>query len=173
MNIQITRDSIIKLEVDAIVNPANSEGEMGGGVAAVIKKAAGKKIEMAAMEQAPIPIGKAILTHAGKLNCEFIIHAPTMKMPAQKTSTENVAKAVVAVLRLAYEYDLKKIAMPGMGTGTGRVPFDEAAAAMIDAIKKEEFLKNPDIEIILVDKDAKMIQAWEDYLAMPDNDEEE
>ncbi len=173
MNIQIIQDNIIKLEVDAIVNPANSEGEMGGGVAAVIKKAAGKKIEMAAMEQAPVPIGEAILTEAGKLSCEFIIHAPTMRMPVQRTSTENITKAMHAALRLCREFDLKKIAIPGMGTGTGRVPFEEAAAAMIDAIKKEEFLKSPDMEIILVDKNKEMVQAWENYLAMPDADTDE
>ena len=153
--------SLIDLEVEAIVNPANSEGLMEDGVAGVIKKKGGKGIEEEAMQQAPIPIGKAIITSAGKLKCEYVIHAPTMKVPLQKTSAESIAKAVQAVFKIARELDIKNLAFPGMGTGAGKVPLEVAASAMLDVIRKQMVIKNSLAEVILIDKNEEMVKTWE------------
>jgi len=161
MEVRFIVGDITKLEVDAIVNPANSEGEMGGGLAAVLKRAAGKKIELEAMEQAPIPIGKAIATSAGKLKCDYVFHSPTMMVPVQRTSVENIQKATQAALQLAKEYEIKKLAIPGMGTGTGRVAPVDAAASMIEVILKFSLSRNILEELILVDKNEDMVAAWE------------
>ncbi|RMF63910.1 MAG: macro domain-containing protein [Calditrichaeota bacterium] len=174
MEVKFLLDNLTKMEVDAIVNPANSEGEMGGGVAAAIKKAGGKRIEEEAMEQAPIPIGKAVLTTAGKLNCEYVIHAPTMLVPVQRTSADKVAQATRAALELAKEYELERIAFPGMGTGTGRVPVDDAAKAMVNTIKTFPGVENHFTEIFLVDLNQEMVDAWERcWEAEPEENEAE
>ena len=69
--------SILEAEADVIVNAANSHGIMGGGVAGVIKRAAGQDVEDQARAQAPIAVGQAVLTSAGKTKFKGIIHAPT------------------------------------------------------------------------------------------------
>lgn len=163
MEVRFLVGNLTELEVDAIVNPANSEGEMGGGVAGAIKKAGGKKIEEEAMEQAPIPVGKAIVTSAGKLKCGFVVHAPTMEVPVQRTSVKNISKAMNAALQVARDYDLRTLAIPGMGTGTGKVPVEDAARAMIEAIQKFSVLKNQLSELVLVDRNEEMVQAWEKF----------
>lgn len=161
MKVQFLVGDLTKMELDAIVNPANSEGEMGGGVAGVIKRAGGQIIEDEAMEQAPIPIGKAVVTSAGTLDCDYVIHAPTMEVPVQKTSAEKVFKAMLAALNVAEEIEIESLAVPGMGTGTGRVPVDEAAKAMIDAIREFQTKSIHLKELKLVDQNEAMIQAWE------------
>ncbi len=171
MDVQFLVGNLIKLEVDAIVNPANSEGEMGGGVAAAIKKGGGAVIEKEAMEKAPIPIGKAVLTTSGKLKCQFIVHVPTMKVPVQKTSVENISRATLAALRTAREYDFETLAMPGMGTGSGKVPVTDAAAAMIETIKKYFTGQTRLKELILVDKNKEMVAAWETSWYQPEEQE--
>ena len=161
MEVRFLVGDITKLEVDAIVNPANSEGEMGGGVAAAIKKSAGKKVEEEAMELAPISLGNAVVTSAGKLKCDYVIHAPTMVAPAQRTSVEKISDAVTAALQVSTELSIHKLAIPGMGTGTGGVPIEAAAKAIADAIRRFSTSSSAISEIIFVDKNKKLVQAME------------
>lgn len=162
MKILVEKRSLLELAVDAIVNPANSSGRMGGGVAGAIKKVGGEQIEKEAMAQAPIAVGEAVLTTAGKLPAKFVIHAPTMEKPAQKTNPEKVFRATTAALELARKKKLKSLAFPGMGTGTGKVNPEDAAKAIIDAIHN---FADKEIEIIyLVDLDEKMVKAFQKTL---------
>ncbi|MDP7180789.1 MAG: macro domain-containing protein [Candidatus Woesearchaeota archaeon] len=162
MNISIEEDDITEAEVDAIVNPANSYGYMGGGVAGAIKKEGGMEIEKEATSKAPIMMGFAVITTAGKLKAKHIIHAPTMEQPASLTTIDNIKEAVKAALECAEENNLKKIAMPGMGTGVGEVPKDEAAKAIIEVLVNH----NPKSlkEVILIDKDEDMVTEFEKVL---------
>ncbi|MEM2974259.1 MAG: macro domain-containing protein [Candidatus Micrarchaeia archaeon] len=161
MKITVINGNILDQKVDAIVNAANSFGYMGGGVAAAIKRAGGNVIEVEAIKQAPIPIGKAVLTTGGSLPFK-IIHAPTMRNPGDKTTAEKIRAAVRSALELADKSGFGRIALPGMGTGVGRVPEDIAAKAMLQEI--ESFHAVHLKEIVLVDISDKMVQAFKRYL---------
>jgi O-acetyl-ADP-ribose deacetylase (regulator of RNase III) len=124
------------MDVDAIVNPANSGGVMGGGVAYHIKREGGDIIEEEAVKQAPIPVGKAVMTTSGRLMAGHVIHAPTMERPAMGIPVANVRAATRAALDLAVRKRVGTIAFPGMGTGVGGVSKDAAALAMVDEIRK-------------------------------------
>jgi len=126
---------ITKQRVKAIVNPANSQLIMGGGVAGAIKRAGGEVIEEEALKQAPVPVGKAVATGAGRLDVKHVIHAPTMERPAMQISPENVRLAVKGALECAVRLKLESIAFPGMGTGVGGLAPEEAAQAMISEAK--------------------------------------
>lgn len=136
VRIIVTKGDITTLGCDAIVNPANSRGIMGGGVALAIKQAGGEVIEEQAMSKAPIPVGTAVATTAGRLPAGFVIHAPTMEEPAQTIKVENVIKATYAALDVGVRLGAKSIAFPGMGTGVGGVNKSEAAEAMVSTINK-------------------------------------
>ena len=135
VKVRVLREDITKLEVDAIVNPANSLLVMGGGVAGAIKRAGGKEIEEEAVKHAPLPVGKAVATTAGKLRAKYVIHAPTMERPAMQIGVENARKAMKAALECAKEMGIKSIAFPGLGTGVGGVSPKEAAKAMVEELK--------------------------------------
>ena len=128
---------ITEFEGDAIVNAANSLMVMGGGVAGAIKRKGGEEIEREAMEKAPVPVGSAVATSAGKLKVKYVIHAPTMERPAMRIGPENAYLATKAALKLAKEKGLKKVAFPLMGTGVGGLSVEEAVREMIRAIKEE------------------------------------
>lgn len=157
MSIFIQKGDITTISCDAIVNPANSYGYMGGGVAGAIKRVGGKVIEHEAIRQAPIPIGSAVATTSGSLNCRYVIHAPTMQRPAMKIDVKNVEKATKAALELGVKLQIKSIVIPGMGTGVGGVSYEDAATAMLSVIKKyaSKFEK-----IILIDRNDEMIAAF-------------
>ena len=162
IKIIIKKGSIVKAEVDAIVNPSNSCGLMGGGVAGFLKKVGGKEIEEEAIHQAPTHIGQAIITTSGLLKARKIIHAPTMENPAERTDSHKVKCSVEAALELADKEGFGKIAFPGMGTGVGRLDKKEAAKTMIDTIKifAAKYLQ----EVQLIDIDEKMVKAWKESL---------
>ena len=155
----IKRGDVTEEDCDAIVNPANSFGIMGGGVALSIKRKGGEEIEREARKKAPIPLGKAIITKAGKLKCKYVIHSPTMKKPAQRIPLKNVKLATRAALELAKKLNLKSIAFPGMGTGVGGVKAEDAARLMIEECKKIE-----DLEIRLIAFNEELYQAFKKFI---------
>ena len=161
MPILVQKGDITKIPCEAIVNPANSFGYMGGGVAGAIKRIGGNEIENQAIAKAPIPVGSAVFTSAGSLPCDFVIHAPTMEQPAMRIGVDNVRHATRAALELGIELRIKTIAIPGMGTGVGGVAADEAAEAIVSIVKglEDKFEK-----IILLDRSDEMIASFKKFL---------
>ncbi|HJU04407.1 MAG TPA: macro domain-containing protein [Nitrospiraceae bacterium] len=159
IEIKVIQGSILDADVEVIVNAANSLGIMGGGVAGAIKRAAGAEVDEEARGQAPIPVGRAILTSGGKTRFHGIIHAPTMPQPAMRIDPENVALATRAALSLADTYGFHSLALPGMGTGVGGVVHEEAASLMIQEIR--QYTARVLQMVVLVDVDLAMVRAWE------------
>ena len=162
MRIEVLKGSLLDVDADVIVNPANSYGYMGGGVAGVIKRVGGQEIEDEAVAQAPIPVGKAILTTAGKLKHRGVVHAPTMEEPAMRTSEDKVRKATRSALELADSMGFKSIAFPGMGTGVGRLPKSLAARVMVEEVLS--FKPKSLDRVVFVDIDEEMVKEWEKFL---------
>lgn len=140
---------------DAIVNPANTYGYMGGGVALAIKMRGGRAIEEEAIRQAPIPIGSAIITTGGMLKVKAVIHTPTVTRPGGRSSPENVYIATKAAVKKAIENNFKTIAFPLMGAGVGGVSPKESAKSMAKALKE---FTDRDIEIYLYLRDPNIVK---------------
>jgi O-acetyl-ADP-ribose deacetylase len=173
IRIVVTKGDITGFGCDAIVNPANSTGSMGGGAALAIKEAGGVSIEEEAMKKAPIAVGRAISTNPGILGAGFIIHAPTMERPAEKIPVENVEKATTAALELGNRLGAKSIAFPGMGTGVGGVSKSDAAQAMVRAIKRfirdKEEAKTLRVEkVILIGYDDELTSEFRKWTQKQD-----
>jgi len=161
MPIIVKIGEITKINCDAIVNPANSFGYLGSGVAGAIKCVGGMEIEKEAVNRAPIVVGKAFSTTAGSLPCKYVIHAPTMKRPAMRIGMENINLATQAALRLAKEVGLSSVAIPGMGTGVGAVSYQKAAETFVKIAKKFE---DSFETIFLVDRNKEVVDSFNGYL---------
>lgn len=121
IDIQVIKADITELAVDAIVNAANNELVMGGGVAGVIKKNGGVAIEQEAVKKGPIAVGEAVATKAGKLKAKYVIHAATMALDFK--TDENLVRASCAnAFKRAAELGLTSIALPALGCGVGKFP---------------------------------------------------
>jgi O-acetyl-ADP-ribose deacetylase (regulator of RNase III) len=159
LEIKVVQGSILEVDAQVIVNAANSLGIMGGGVAGVIKRAAGGEVEEEARRRAPIPVGQAVLTSGGKTKFQGIIHAPTMPQPAMRIPAKNVGLATRAALKLADERGFSSLAIPGMGTGVGGVEPSDAAKQMLNEIRAHR--PKTLHMVILVDIDPAMVSAWQ------------
>lgn len=162
MLVHIAKADITDLAVDAIVNPANSLGIMGGGVAAALSRKGGPTIQKEAMSLAPIAVGAAVVTNAGQLWAKRIIHAPTMEEPGTKIGVENVRRATRAAMLAAGRQGFEVIAIPGMGTGLGGVDPEDAARAMVDELRAHKQAKPS--TVYLVDLDDEILFCLEDAL---------
>jgi O-acetyl-ADP-ribose deacetylase (regulator of RNase III) len=154
---------ITKLEVDAIVNAANTGLFMGGGVAGAIKRAGGKEIEDEAVAKAPIKIGEAVETTAGKLKVKYVIHSPTMETDFI-TDENKIRLAIKAALQKADELGIESIAFPALGTGVGGFSREEAAKIMVEEIKEHINAGTKLKRIILSDINRKQVDAFKEFI---------
>ncbi len=162
---EVIKGDITKVKVDAIVNPANSWMIMGGGVAGAIRRAGGQVIESEARKYAPVPVGRAVVTSAGRLPCKYVIHAPTMERPAMRTTIDKVKAAVRAALRAADEVRARSVAFPGMGTGVGGLNPREAALAMVETIVEEISKLSNVNKILLVAFNESLYHAFKEAIS--------
>ncbi len=131
--IAIERGDITEAEVDAVVNAANAELWMGAGVAGAMKRKGGTVIEEDAMRQGPIEVGEAVLTVAGNLPANHVIHAATMGKDL-KTDAQKVLAATKSTLAIAEKHKMASIAFPALGSGVGGLPPDQSAEAMLTTV---------------------------------------
>lgn len=151
-------------KVEAIVNAANSELWMGGGVAGAIKNAAGDEVESEAMAQGPIKPGESVVTSAGNIPApiRWVVHAATMG-PDLMTSEQYIRAATASALGAAARLGATSIAFPALGTGVGRFPMKRAAEVMV-----EEVVAAPasSVELVVfVVRDTDALIAFGDAIA--------
>jgi O-acetyl-ADP-ribose deacetylase (regulator of RNase III) len=134
--IEIWNGDICDLEVDAIVVPATGSLWMSTGVAGAIKRAGGDSIEFAAVRQAPVEAGGAIVTPAGILAARFLIHAVSLDGD-RRTTTETLQAAVRSAMARAREIGVTSIAFPALGSGVGGYPLEEGARITVSTVREE------------------------------------
>src|SRR5262245_25602259 len=156
-DIYLERGDITEYEVDAIVNAANSELSMSTGIASTIKRKGGTIVEEEAARQGPVEVGDAVVTTAGNLPANYVIHAAVMG-PDLRSSADLVRRATLNSLRRAEDLRLHSVAFPAFGTGIGRVEPKDAAEAMVGALRahfaeaKESSLRR--IQLVLFQEDT-------------------
>ena len=142
-HIELWNGDICDLEVDAIVNAANLSLWMSTGVGGALKRAGGDSIEFAAVRQAPVPLGGAIVTPAGKLAAKAVIHAVSLDRE-RRTSGPVIEAAVRSAMARAREIGATSIAFPALGTGVGGFSLDEAARIVVETVR-DELAASPNI----------------------------
>ena len=109
INISIHQGDLTAWRVDAIVNAANNDLILGGGLAGAIARRGGPTIQQACYAHGPIDVGQAALTTAGDLPARFVIHQASMAL-GQAPTEESLRRSTAAALALAEEHELASIA---------------------------------------------------------------
>ena len=151
MPFTIVRQDITKMKVDAVVNAANTDLQMGGGVCGAIFKAAGpRQLQDACNKVAPIKTGGAAITPGFGLPAKYVIHAagPVYSHWNREQSRALLRSAYIESMKLATEKKCQSIAFPLISSGIYGYPKDEALEVARLAI--EEYLQEHDLEVYLV-----------------------
>ncbi len=163
--IEIHKGDITKLEVDAIVNAANTSLLGGGGVDGAIHRAAGPELLEECNTLNSCPTGEAKITKGYNLPAKFIIHTVGPVWNGGKhNEDELLANCYRSSLKLAVENGMKTIAFPAISTGVYRFPLDRAANIAADQVKKFSKSDQSIEKEILVTFDARTYQAYEKIL---------
>jgi O-acetyl-ADP-ribose deacetylase (regulator of RNase III) len=130
--------------VEAIVNAANGRLAHGGGVAAIISRAAGHALqeesERLADSRGPFPTGTAVVTTAGKLPFKGVIHAVGPRF-GEGDEERKLLRALLACWRCAGEKGWTSVAFPAVSSGIFAVPLDICARAYAAAARQATLSK--------------------------------
>jgi O-acetyl-ADP-ribose deacetylase len=162
--IVLRKGDLTEAPVDAIVNAANNDLILGGGVAGAIRAKGGPSIQAECDKLAPIPIGEAAITGAGKLKAQYVIHAASMRLGG-RTSEKALRDSTRNSLKRAAEQGVKSIAFPAIGTGIAGFPLERCAVVMFEEIRDHLGGATPveRAEIVLFDNHA--LSVFQDALA--------
>ena len=155
MNIEILRADITKVEVDAIVNAANSSLLGGGGVDGAIHRAGGPAIleecRKIVARQGGCKTGEAVRTTAGRLPARYVIHTvgPVWN-GGQHNEHALLANCYRNALQLALDADCRTVAFPNISTGVYRFPAAEAAKVAVAAIRSFLQAHEAPLKVLLV-----------------------
>jgi len=128
--IRFAQGDLTEMDVDAIVNAANNDLQLGAGVAGAIRRKGGPSIQRECDELGSIPIGSAAITGGGNLKARHVIHAASMQLGG-RTTAEALRSSTAWSLRLARDRGLKSIAFPAVGTGIAGFPVRDCARIML------------------------------------------
>ena len=128
--IAISQGDLTESDADAIVNAANNDLLLGGGVAGAIRNKGGPAIQQECDAIGSIPVGFAAITSGGNLKARYVIHAASMQLGGG-TNAAALRSSTAHCLRIAAEKKLKSIAFPAVGTGIAGFPMRDCAEIML------------------------------------------
>ena len=128
--IELIEGDITELSVDEIVNAANSQLILGGGVAGAINRKGGPQIQEECNKIGGTFIGGAVITTGGKLNTKYVIHAVGPRL-GEGDEDNKLKNATLNSLKVADENGLKSIAFPAISTGIFGFPLNRCAKIML------------------------------------------
>ena len=159
MPFTIVRNDITKMQVDAIVNAANTSLLMGSGVCGAIFKAAGKaQLKAACDVLAPIKTGEAVITPGFELPAKYIIHTAGPVYRNDKQGEEELLLSCYThSLTLAEENNCESIAFPLISSGIYGYPKAKALQVATKAIQGYLAEHEMDVYLAVLGKDALAI----------------
>ena len=164
--VQIVKGDITKVEVDVIVNAANSALAGGGGVDGAIHRAAGPKLLEECRRLGGCETGSAKITQAHNLPAKFVIHAvgPVWR-GGQFNEDDLLASCYRRSLELACERRVRTIAFPAISCGVYRFPISRAAEISVREVSRFLALNASLDRVLLVCFDREVASCFEIALA--------
>ncbi len=146
--LELVEGDITQQDTEAIVNAANEQLRVGGGVDGAINRAGGPKIQEEARKIGHCPTGQAVITTGGNLKAKYVIHTVgPIYRNGLKGEPQLLASAYRESLKLASARGVKSLAFPSLSTGVYGYPVADAARVALSTVK-EYLAEHPEIELV-------------------------
>ena len=131
--IRVRIDDLAFFDGEAIVRPVNEDLGAPTPLLRRLELAAGTQLHNQIRLQEPLPVGAAVVTSAGELSAELLVHAVVMSRTEPVTS-DTVRRALTSALQRVESWQIKDVAIPPFGLGAGNLEIDESASVMVAVI---------------------------------------
>lgn len=136
VTITLVNDDIAARRTDVLVNAANDQLSMGGGVAAALRSKGGIEIHQEAIRHAPASVGSVVRTGAGALDARWVYHAVVIDYEIRKgTSAVDVGEVVRNLVSMAVADDAKSMALPLFGAGVGGLSVETSLTTILQGLE--------------------------------------
>ena len=159
--VRLEKGDLTAMEIESIVHYASPDLVLGSGFGSAISARGGMSIQEELKQLGTISTGEAVITAAGELNSDYIIHAAGPRF--QEEDTEQKLKSTMqSALSIANEKGILKIAFPPMGAGFYGIPLDICARAMLNTIKNHISDGSSLKEIVICVLDDREFKAFQE-----------
>ncbi|QCR36087.1 O-acetyl-ADP-ribose deacetylase [Nissabacter sp. SGAir0207] len=166
--IGVLSGDITRLEIDAIVNAANSSLLGGGGVDGAIHHAGGPEILEACKRIGGCKTGDAVITRGGQLPAKWVIHAVGPRWQGgDRGEMDLLRSAYLRCFDLAAEYGIRRLAFPNISTGIYGFPKQAAAEIAIDVTRTVLSSNTTIEEVLFICFDAENEAIYRELLDQP------
>jgi len=128
--LELIEGDITEMDTEAIVNAANSQLILGGGVAGAIRQKGGPAIQEECNKIGGTFVGGAVITTGGNLKAKYVIHTVGPRW-GEGNEDEKLKNATLNSLKVADKHNLKSIAFPAISAGIFGFPIDRCAEIML------------------------------------------
>ena len=132
MPLQIVRNDIFNMVVDAIVNPTDYCLSGSASIDKRVHFLGGEKLEKECLEHKHCNFGDAVITNAYNMNCKYVIHTVGPFYREDPNDVKILESCYVNSLNLALKFNVKSIAFPLIATGTFNFPLDKATQGVLE-----------------------------------------
>lgn len=169
--ISVTVDDVAFVDAGAIARPVDAELRAITPLMRRLEQAAGDALVRQLRVNAPLDVGVAVVTGAGSLGVELMIHA-VVATPTEAVSVDGVRRATTSALQRAHAFAVVRLAMAPFGLGAGNLDVEDAARAMIGAIAEHRSRAPQPAEIVIVvesEFEADAFRSAASYMANRDS----
>ena len=164
-SIHIEQGDLTAWEADAVVNAANNDLILGGGLAGAIRARGGPAVQAECDAHGPVRVGQAAITTAGDLPAKYVIHQASMALGG-RTTAQSLRDSTRAVLKIAEEApDVQSLAFPAVGTGIAGFDLRQCAEIMLAEVQAHVAVGTTltDVSFVLFDEQARRVfqDAWD------------
>jgi O-acetyl-ADP-ribose deacetylase (regulator of RNase III) len=136
VSVTLVNDDIAARRADVLVNAANDQLQMGGGVAAALRSKGGIEIHQEAIRHAPARLGSVVRTGAWALDARYVYHAVVIDYELRKgTTVIDVAEVVRNVVRMAVADQVRSLALPVFGAGVGGLSVETSLTTILESLE--------------------------------------
>ncbi len=157
----ILQGDITEADVEAVVNAANNDLQLGGGVAGAIRRKGGPSIQEECDRIGRVPLGEAAITGGGQLKAAYVIHAASMQLGGQ-TTAENLEASTRNSLLRAEEKKIRSIAFPAIGTGIAGFDTRRCAGIMLRTVAEHRKGETSLERVVFVLFDSRSREIFEE-----------
>ena len=168
--VRLVRGDVTELDVEAFVFYAQPDLALGSGFGTAISVRGGPSIKKELDDLSPVETGQVVVTAAGKLRADWIVHAVGPRFNEEDTEGK-LRTTVLNALNAAEEKGAKRVALPPMGAGFYAVPLEVCSRVMVEAIQSYLEGETQLEEVVICVMDQREFAPFESQLASLDRQE--